>query len=254
MAIDKILNMPTLQNPGKKHLVLKPIVKPNSKLFRQINLEKFEDWLKTKTHYFARLDRFDDLLEGIIGRTSLNSIINDSRFDKKGLDEQYKNWQMDFLEKRQRFFINCWQLKTEPDPRGWDVYTKNNPKAIAIETTYDNLKKSIVGNDENVMLTPVSYVEEDFQDQNRIINPQDYKRKNYSWENEIRCVTFLPYTIDLALSPQEKRIKFNLNELINKIHISPFAENNFIHEIQNMCEKYGVPRCSVVNENSNHFK
>ncbi|SDR92927.1 DUF2971 domain-containing protein [Pseudomonas oryzae] len=145
--------------------------------------------------------------------------------------------------------VNCWHSSLHESEAMWRLYSENG-KGIAIQTSIDSLKKSIesVEQDLLVQIGAVKYL--DFYDQD--ISPKDcvidghlsplLKRASFSHEKEVRLFT-IPEIDHKSLGgfePKAESIALNAKELIEKIHISPFASEPFISSTIAICKKYGI--------------
>ena len=78
----------------------------------------------------------------------------------------------------------------------WQVYSKED--GVAIETTYENLKKSILS-DETVYPTEINYIDyyNDYIDwKSNGMTAFTIKRKEYKSENELRLIIAFPSIVE----------------------------------------------------------
>ena len=132
----------------------------------------------------------------------------------------------------------------------WKIYS--DAFGVAIESTYEALCDSFADDEwdfyrepKKIYIGKVHYI-----DHNTAILPQDnafwpymHKMREFSYEQELRCIIS-----DWGISPKASGIKpkINLDDLIKKIYVSPFAPEWFKSSMEDLCEKYGVSSKKVV--------
>ncbi len=180
---------------------------------------------------------------------------------------------------RRSYFINCWHLSEHESSAMWDIYSKRQD-GIAIlsseahfEKSFSNAKQDIMGGE----IVYGDYLDKDFKiDENNSFTSVLHKRNSFSYENEYRLVhwdTSVTHkqlkavngffnwdgkiiqdvtgggftTVGRLEDEIEKlevkagiNIECNLNELIEKIYISPLAENWFFEAVKDASNKYGL--------------
>ncbi len=145
--------------------------------------------------------------------------------------------------------VNCWHNNQSESEAMWKLYSENG-KSIAVKTSVGAMAKSIesIEQDLLVQIGAVKYL--DFFDLN--ISPKDcvvdgqlsplLKRIAFSHENEVRL--FIVPKVNAKnidkFEPQENFVKINIEKLIEKIYISPFAGEPFISSTFTICKKYGI--------------
>jgi len=111
-------------------------------VYRYLSLEKLIDFLETGSLYFARLDRFEDNLEGILAPEVLTLTVNlkplpsvESRNPSIPHDqwetiehdrvENLHHIQTNLINKQRERFVNCWFLGDNESIGMWDLYAQN---------------------------------------------------------------------------------------------------------------------------------
>jgi len=211
-------------------------------VWRYIDFTKYVDLLLSKELFFTRSDRFDDPFEGI-------SKFKDYENTKHMLSTQQKT--------KKFYFLNCWHLNIKQSDAMWKIFLKTT-NGIAIKTTVGNIKKSIENEKSDVFIGEVYYRDFDnvtfdevmFEKQNRFgkggnMNQFNYKRISFEHEKELRLFYIdlpIPHAIKNGI-PREslayKKIKVNINELVNEIVIAPFADSWFKDLVKNITESLG---------------
>lgn len=219
------------------------------KLWRYMDLAKFISMLKSSTLYFSSPKYFEDIFEGAYGllknrqawddfylsyaRTAIITAPDNCwhKIEKKKLEENAKSIVEQISCSRQGIFINCWHHSEFESEAMWKIYATNVKNAIAIQTTYRELKQQV---GERVTIKPVRYV--DYS--NQFIGPnEEYwcKRKSFEYEKEVRAVI---HDFDSAKQTGIP-VKVNLNEMIKNIYVSPYAPDWFREIVVDVVERYG---------------
>lgn len=141
-----------------------------------------------------------------------------------------KTYNKTFIEGklRKETLILSWNANKNESFAFWKMYAKEK-LGIAIKTNIGRLRESFKSAEENIYIGEVRYYDDE--------NPK-YKTGNtfytfltknnyYEFESEVRCITRI-----LQDDKQTtKNIKVDLNELIEDVYISPFAEKRGLIEI-----------------------
>lgn len=207
-----------------------------SVLWRFLDRYKFDDLLETRELHFCRADCFNDDEEGIPPISVL------LQSDEHPLDiatacalKHQVGWH---AQVREQFYMSCWHRFREEELKLWDGYRS----AVAIVTTVRQLEQALRSCSEDISMFSVRYDEEAIESPNlyQIIS---YKRANYSWEREFRCVIScfkgdpgLNRHIDahnhaherplksnppLVPLPTASRVRVDLQSLVNQVVLGP---------------------------------
>ena len=221
------------------------------KIWRFIDLEKYENLLKTSTLYFARSDKLGDELEGT--RTDIERMLVQK--DKEKLAEML-HWneqdkqrmkQLDSATDRdllQHIFVNCWHMYNGDSKVLWDMHLEDK-RDVAVQSTYLKLRESVKDHKE-VSIGKVRY-----RDLNIDVNERDNffrliirKDKRFQNEKELRAIVNnwvdekgvvlkkplvdgLPVSVDLDL-------------LIERVFVSSSSSSSFLERIREKTKKYGL--------------
>lgn len=194
---------------------------PFDKIWRYMEYFKFEDLIKSSTLYMCRLDRFQDNLEGISPESCKNSILLDDRLDNEKKKEQIILFNERTLINRKNGFVCCWHLNNNLNSTMWKEYGKGSQDAVAIETNTGLLKKSFINKTLPIIFEYIRYFDEPFFNQETYWFPSLFKQRQFEFEKEFRCAIFA----DNLYNTESTRLKVNLQNLINKIHLHPNASN-----------------------------
>lgn len=149
--------------------------------------------------------------------------------------------------------VNCWHANESESEAMWRLYAENG-KAVAIETTLDDLRLALESRDygAKVHIFPVKYL--DFFDST--LTPRDcvveghraplLKRKSYEHEHEVRAFIGRAASnprvgSDVAFwKPEPLRVPLDVQTLIKAVHVSPYAREPFPNSVRAVCEKFGL--------------
>lgn len=139
--------------------------------------------------------------------------------------------------------VNCWHINENESVAMWDIYLKGSP-GVAIQSTVQNLEKSFNNDALRPLIGKVHYLSENdlipepdgFNGLNAVL----WKWKSYEYEHELRAV---------LISRLEHLYKYNgiyvpvdLNQLIQKIIISPKASSWFSELVSSVSAKYELDK------------
>ncbi|PEO80839.1 DUF2971 domain-containing protein [Bacillus toyonensis] len=235
-------------------------IKDDAKLWRYMDFTKLVSLLSTSTLYFPRSDKFKDVFEGMIygyGKEDTSNTIEEL-LESTDSSENFKKHSRSIVDQvvksvydrserdKKRVFINCWHLNEYESAAMWDLYLKNE-EGIAIQTTFNRIKKSLSACEEEIFIGKVKYVDPAKYKNlnNSFIEPFFTKRMSFSHEKEVRLV-YAP-AIDVYDDEQYwdeslvgKNIRMNLGELIEKVYVSPDAAPWFVEVVRVVLEKFDM--------------
>lgn len=234
------------------------IPKNDTVLWRFMDFTKFISLISTQSLFFTRADKFEDPFEGAKGIKK-----NKSKWDKHYLEffeQAYKNPPegVDFnksdLEIKKeakrllkeldnggksdlkRTFINCWHENPFESEAMWKLYTKNMTEGIAIQTTYDKLYRALDRNP-SVSIGRVKYI--DYSQKFAGINESFwFKRKSFEHEKEVRAI-YKDFNADNEFGIP---LKVNIRTLINKLYVSPTAQDWFVNVVKDTMGKFELKK------------
>lgn len=250
---------------NETHYVCK-IPQDNPTLWRYMDIPAFIYLLTKESLVFVRADLFEDKFEGTLPKLTARMIDEDSRqkINEGKLDKIYWNFSEILNKDNKSMYINCWCKENFEMIHMWKIYSKEY--GIAIQTTYEKLKESITTK-EDVYPTEINYIdyENDIIDwQNNTMTSYTIKRKEYKSESEFRMLISHPRLVEDQLlhlkthdeiSPVRKKLYQNtpiihcevdINILITKIHISPYAPKWYKEFIIDIIAKYGLKNVKII--------
>ncbi len=264
------------------------------KIWHYTTLERLLSILYSNKLYFSPIHSFSDKFEGMLTNKTLEETFIRNLLEENTLiakDEGYENAKdifynyssnrekSEFLQTRHSFwqlirqfsnhfmFCNCWCLKEDEDNLMWERYGKDNPIAVAIQSTVKRLIASMDQLQGNIHIGKIIYLDYekdsmrsyenfsniDLDDPEKVLDlfytPIMHKRKLYKSEKELRVVTSfdnisdmycgrvytsdIPYYSDtlneiVAKIPERIEVRLDLTKLISSIYISPYAKD-YLH-------------------------
>ena len=261
-----------------------------TRMWRYLSLDKLIDLLDTGELFFAPLASFikSDPYEGylpavameahagIFGSTIRNFESTLAQLESMSGATQRETspeglanlrWKLNDLKTAPaRFFqainqsitINCWHASECESEAMWRLYGDNG-KAVAIETDFNALKRSMESRQTEhlVHIHPVKYL--DFFD--ATLKPAHcvveghltplLKRVAYKHECEVRAFIGRPLPdvrkgLDMAYwKPSPVRLAVDVTRLVMRVHISPYTSQPFESSVIRICKLFGLPDGTV---------
>ncbi|MGE7635612.1 DUF2971 domain-containing protein [Bacillus paramycoides] len=248
-----------------KDEVVNSDIKDDTKLWRYMDFTKLVSLISTKKMYFPRSDQFKDVFEGKIygyeredARKTLEGLgTKPGRSYRIRKSERIEDLLKSVYERSERdkknIFVNCWHLNEFESAAMWDLYLKNE-EGVAIQTTFDRVKKSLEACEEEIYVGKVEYIDPIKQKNlnTSFLEPFFTKRMSFSHEKEVRLVyapMIEPITEPMMGVHEEKHssenmlgknIQMNLDELIEKVYVSPDAAPWFVDVVKVVLEKFNI--------------
>jgi hypothetical protein len=169
---------------------------------------------------------------------------------------------------RQLVLINPWHYNEYESAAMWNLYSHENA-GIAIQSTTTRLSQCFNDNNEDtIWIGKVQYLDfskDWINEWNDLFQAFVTKRKSFEYENEIRAITCLPddnFNRELlansstegsdvfssqkrTVNPKEltdkgKYVRANLQVLVEKVYVAPYAESWFEEVVQSLLSKYDL--------------
>lgn len=220
--------------------------KPDTIIWRYINFPKFIHLITYSQLYFSRLDKLPDKLEGVIPKNIIDGITD--RYNSKedfymspGEVKLRSIQDKNHMEKYNKYtLVNCWSKNVDESFALWKIYLGCQPYGVAIKTTYDKLKRSLMHNNFKIVLQEVYYDKKaKGENQTCIFFRKD---KYYFFENEIRAIIFNQYKTFGGEPIYEDGVEVDVDivELIDQIYVSPMAPAWYHSLLEHLIKhKYG---------------
>jgi hypothetical protein len=155
-------------------------------LWRYMSLEKFIDFLRSKSLYLCRISCLDDQFEGRNNSLTIERNLQQYRDLCHDHTEETRQRATAFIQNNSTFqnfyYVNCWHASQFESDAMWRIYTADG-RGIAIKTSLSKLKE--------VISTEASIHKVSYLDWGTDMIPEDlpiYKRNHFSYEQEWRIV------------------------------------------------------------------
>lgn len=233
-----------------EHPTFIPPDDPNVKIWRYIDFNKFVSILDTGSLWFTRADQFSDQFEGSSPKMNISSrkaTPDISKADIPIFNNLIENTSQVKRQWLKYVAINCWHMNEGESTAMWGLYLKSN-EGLAIQSTFNRLKKSLSKTDEKVYIGKVKYIDYEHQviEDANILSPFVHKRKNFEHERELRALVVKsppPGPRGLNFSVETIRggilVSADLTILIENIYTAPEAPAWLIKLIESIIKKYG---------------
>ncbi|GKS67412.1 hypothetical protein YTPLAS73_09590 [Nitrosarchaeum sp.] len=256
------------------HPIFEPPVNLDSKIWRFMNIQKFQSLLEKESLHFSKVTSFEDPFEGTVpefnkkNTKQVYSEIQDRFASKKQFDKFIKNKpkmdEITYEMLKNQLLVNCWHINDHESASMWKLYT-SNMEGIAIQSTYRKIKESFNDNtDDTIWIGRVIYSDYSREWMNEWNAYQRFitKRISFECESELRLITALPEdnklqkvlgTKDIErektnpskprivnpneLTPDGKFVKLNIDSLIENIYIAPLSSNDFVDRVNFITKK-----------------
>ena len=225
----------------------------NRILWRYMDLAKFLDLITSESLYFTNCGKLTDKYEGELPVSTIEQ--TKKRFmDKLGLPEEEaaeRAWKTaaNVSEYKNFSLVNCWSAQKNESYALWKIYLGQSSHGVAIRTNVKNLEQSLSNSTQNIIMSEVSYTDHIDEFAN-IANVLMRKSPFYSYEKELRLlitsqmfqseeqkefnkqtnIVRSPETIRNLFSPKYPnglKIPIDIDTLVDKIYLSPFAGDWF---------------------------
>ncbi len=213
----------------------------NTRIWRYMDLSKFLDLIVGKRLYFTNLARLSDQYEGAIPQAILHQ--KRSELEESGLIEEDINFELAVFQHYQSAMpeltlVNCWSMGEEQSYALWKIYLGGQKYGVAIQSRVNKLLKAIENGEdpypEDLFVGTVNYQTDSSKEALHRLRLITHKMPFYSYENELRLI-ILNYPLSeggtepsYSLS-HGRHVQIDLDQMVEKIYISPFAEPWF-HE------------------------
>lgn len=230
-----------------KHEIQKTIINGNTKVWRYLKINRFEQLLENSALYFSSLNEQEmDPNEHEYTPKDLeifHSFLSNNYNEKEQI--MYRNDREYFNNQQKKFIlINCWSHGENEIFDHW----KNGDFDLVIQSEHNILQSSFTENSRIIEIIPVNYIDREIDYSNtttlwRFKNNKKNTEKNlkdFSYENELRIIALPNNFVD---GNQQLRIikgeykKINLN-LIKQIRTHPLKYSDLYDKIKTLIEKY----------------
>jgi hypothetical protein len=245
------------------HPVLTQPENCDASIWRYMDFAKYVALLRTKSLYFARLDKLEDPFEGSICRAEYEDIVERAKKGEEDgrLPPDWRGIYFDVLMQaarngRRSCYVNCWHLNEGESEAMWRLYSQST-FAIAVKSTYGRLRDVIPAPNDlgrpyvGPLLGKVTYLDhynEKLPTGNLLV-PIMNKRPSFRHEQECRALVWIPEPDDYLFMPDPDaifkkypeglNIQVDLAELVEFTAVSPLAPGWFLESVADVTLRYG---------------
>jgi hypothetical protein len=261
------------------HPAFKPPPDTDGKIWQYMELAEFVSMLNRKALFFVKANKLRDPYEGIIPQYS-NAIRSSGnkegqkqnfqgKYELNHLNHRVPQTMIEqFQMYRQLVLINPWHYNEYESAAMWHLYSHENA-GIAIQSTTRRLSECFRDNNQDtIWIGKVQYLDfsKDWMNEwNDLFQAFVTKRKSFEYENEIRAVTCLPddnvnrellankategsnvfssrerTIIPNELTDKGKYVSADLQVLVEKVYVAPYAESWFEEVVESLLSKYDL--------------
>lgn len=256
-------------------------IKDDDVLWRYLPLEGLVSLLDSGTLYFSPLDnyRLSDPFEGYLPKVAIDAIADISRNANAGiladigeflaanpriseieitrLRNQAQELQSFMYHSIKKIIscitVSCWNRSAHESEAMWGLYARNG---IAIQTSVKSIRSALSSNEQPHIITMGALKYLDFADSSLTaadcVSADGHlmgmiKRIAYAHENEVRMMIsgdIDPHNPDSAI-PTPKYVETDMNTLIERLVISPFATIPMKISIRAIVKKYNIDKSKL---------
>lgn len=238
-----------MQGSDMQHHEIKVPEDENCKIWRYMDFQQCYYLFNFKKLTFASPLLFDDALEGVLTQQFKHEIVSRIKDgDRAAVETEFHNLFV-YSESSNisqyfsgRVFISCWHCSDHENMSMWKLYGGVN-KGVAVVSTYKKLRDMLSA---DISIGCIEYIDINAHQTSKwlpnFIVKYFRKRKAYENEREMRAVYFHPHD-GAELSSPIYECDINPAYLIDRVVISPFANEEFVKSVKNIipesvvCEK-----------------
>lgn len=233
-----------------------------AKIWRYMDLEKFESLLRDKGLFFCRTDKFSDPFEGSIPKKESEYRIKAQ--EKSALDfgqpfdidqaKKYVTATANLQKRLKRSLVaNCWHINKNESDAMWRLYLKDN-EGVAIQSNTEKIYRAFEKAEVDIMPSKIRYLDyvndvwfhpKDYRHIHyNFLVPFIHKRKEFIHENEFRLFIEIreaendPNYWSNQPNEKGKLISIDIEELVDKIILPPTSDERTDSKIKELSQKY----------------
>lgn len=254
--------------------------RPNSTIQRYMDFFKLESLLRTKSLYVPKMSEFPDKLEGGLSAGDYLELTNDAalidlalngawpsaapnqgnpndtsetlsairtREFKSIFGDVYNDEAVKFFKNaREWIYVNCWHASPHECVAMWQLFGgKNSVCVVSSISKLEAVGKFDSNEASHAIVSNVDYIDHFTTITPGLeLTPFISKARPYSFEREVRLIAWDRSSKPLLADHNPKKfihtLPFELEELIEKIIISPTADDEFREKAIRICQEYKV--------------
>ena len=237
LAIEHQKKTIKLLNDSGQTLFEKPDSK--TKIWRYMDFTKFVYMLEKSGLFFPNVDSFRDPYEGSYSRGNFK--MRSFVFSRSKGENELQKQVEEIKELRPHININCWHINEFESAGMWKLYSQTN-ESICIQTTFGHLEKALPN---EIKFGKVKYInyDKDWIPESDNYYPFIYKRLSFQHERELRAVfdsSEKNSDKDFEKTENGYWVNLSLKTLIQKIYVSPEADDWFVELVEKVKNKYNL--------------
>lgn len=214
----------------------------NSNVWRYMDNQKFEWLLRYNALYLANAHMLSDQYEVKPSYKDMEILIQKLVKKEKVSSDDASAFISSIMPNKDTTYINCWSVDATESYALWKIYLGGEKNGVAIKSKAYKLNKIAKTSGLEIGLV-------DYRNIPEIKNLSPFriittKKPFYKFENELRLFT---------LREKEERkdsisIPILLSDLISEIYVSPFSDEEYFNQVQNMVSHFtkNVKRSSIL--------
>lgn len=203
-------------------------------LWRYMDFAKFVEMLESRTLWFARIDQFEDPLEGTHTDAELAGL-------RKHLKKTHAQALINvFRSGRSELYVNCWRSGSTESLAMWDLYGKGSG-IVAVKSTVGRLRDAAVTYDKPVYISKVKYLDwGDAPGIDNVLVACSRKDVSYQHEVEVRAIV-----LDVSKNRCTKRrlgirLPVDIERLITEVMVGPREQEWVVRLAERVMRRYGL--------------
>lgn len=225
-------------------------------LWRYQDLPRYFDLLLKNKLFFCRIDKYEDPFEGMYNKKTATDFLEKHQSVSSittGKNETEKLEEISKKQNEKRTFVtaNSWHENNSENFAMWKIYAKGS-YGIALQTSYKRLKDCFHVTDKPIHIGKVNYYNESCdmlsKKDNNTLLPFLSKRHIYEYEKEIRCCYLIDEDKTSRFDWDEQDtlngvfIPVDLNEMIERIYISPYSPKWIRDIVEGITKKFKLDK------------
>lgn len=215
----------------------------NIKIWRFLGFTEYLSLLDKQGLFFSSVTKLEDAFEGALPKPNVDEL--KMLYKKMEVPQELSKWAIEKDDFKKLILVNCWHMNDEESYLMWKTYVKNGV-GIAIQSTFKKLE-SVFSDNTDVRIGMVKYIDHlsDKIPTDIFYHQFLSKGKRFSYERELRAITH--YKTSSNPIPREELdsikgtyVKINLNELIEKIYVSPISPEWILELTKSVSKKFGI--------------
>lgn len=196
-------------------------------LWRYMDLWKFLKLVNSSELYFPNIQLLGDQNEGRIPKQVYEYMKKHD--ERNGRNDNFVEVYREFFDStsRKNGMVSSWSAAKSESFALWKMYAKDR-LGVAIKTDVSRLKSCFKNAPEKIHIGEVCYFDDnEFEYGFGHLSNYIIKSRYYEFESEVRCITESASDENSTF----KNIRVDLNELIDEVYVSPFAQETGLLEI-----------------------